>query len=99
MKVDEELVEIANVTKSYQKGTDLITVLKGASLKINAGDMVSITGASGAGKSTLLHVMGTLDAPDSGELYYKGKNLIQLSSSALADFRNRELGFVFQFHH
>ena len=74
-------------------------ILKGIDLTIRRQEMVSIIGASGAGKSTLLHIMGTLDQPTEGTITYKGQNLLGLAESALADFRNRCLGFVFQFHH
>ncbi|MBI5509150.1 MAG: ABC transporter ATP-binding protein [Deltaproteobacteria bacterium] len=77
----------------------MIDVLAGASLDLMQGDMISVTGASGAGKSTLLHLIGTLDTPDKGTIHYHGRDLFALSSAELADFRNRELGFVFQFHH
>jgi lipoprotein-releasing system ATP-binding protein len=85
--------------KAYQKGGATIDVLAGAHFSIAAGDMVSVVGASGAGKSTLLHLLGTLDVPDRGDIYYRGKALGGLSGAELANFRNRELGFVFQFHH
>ncbi|MEK7703461.1 MAG: ABC transporter ATP-binding protein [Myxococcota bacterium] len=85
--------------KSYRKGEATIDVLLNADLDVHAGETVSVVGASGAGKSTLLHVLGTLDEPDRGEISYRGQSLRGLSSAALADFRNRELGFVFQFHH
>ena len=77
----------------------MVEVLKGASLSIANGDVVAITGASGAGKSTLLHLLGTLESPDRGQITYRGESLVGFGPAALADFRNRELGFVFQFHH
>ena len=75
-----------------------LNVLKGVDIEINKGEVVSIVGASGAGKSTLLHILGTLDKPDEGNLYLAGKEVFTQSSKALADFRNKNLGFVFQFH-
>lgn len=93
------LLEARTLHKRYKKGGAVIDVLRGASIQIKKGEVVSIIGASGAGKSTLLHTLGTLDLPDSGTIYYNGRDLTALSSSDLADFRNRELGFVFQFHH
>ncbi|HSI04881.1 MAG TPA: ABC transporter ATP-binding protein [Myxococcota bacterium] len=87
------------MNKRYRKGGAVIDVLRGSSLVIRKGEVVSIIGASGAGKSTLLHTLGTLDLPDSGTIHYDGRDLTALSPSELADFRNRELGFVFQFHH
>ena len=77
----------------------MIEVLSGASFEINSGDRISIVGKSGAGKSTLLHLMGTLDQPDTGKIWYQGTDLSTLSSCELADFRNHRIGFVFQFHH
>jgi lipoprotein-releasing system ATP-binding protein len=97
--VTASFLEVKDLHKAYQKGATEIQVLRGASLRLSRGDMVSVTGASGAGKSTLLHLIGTLDAPDRGTIAYDGRDLGQLSSNDLADYRNRELGFVFQFHH
>ena len=97
--MSECLLEIRGVHKAFEKGNEHIHVLTGADLQIQRGDALSIVGASGAGKSTLLHIMGTLDMPDKGEVFYAEKNLCTMSSSALADFRNQHLGFVFQFHH
>jgi lipoprotein-releasing system ATP-binding protein len=74
-------------------------VLKGVSVRIEAGRMVSIVGKSGSGKSTLLHILGTLDKPDSGKLQVGGTDVFALSPTALAAWRNARLGFVFQFHH
>lgn len=84
-----------NITKTY----DTVNVLKGVSLTIEQGQMVSIVGSSGAGKSTLLHILGTLDKPDSGEVFFQDKNLNKLNAKQLAAFRNQHIGFVFQFHH
>lgn len=95
----DKLLELRSLYKSYQKGPVTIDVLRGANLSLARGDMVSVVGKSGAGKSTLLHVLGTLDKPDSGEIFYEGQNLSQLEPAALADFRNLRMGFVFQFHH
>ncbi len=76
-----------------------LTVLKGVDISIEKGEMVSIVGSSGAGKSTLLHILGTLDSPDSGSIEINGQQLINISSSQLAQFRNKHIGFIFQFHH
>ena len=93
------LVEIHDLHKSYQLGAQQIDILKGISLTVHRREMIAIVGASGAGKSTLLHIMGTLDQPTQGTITYEGQRLHGMSESALADFRNRRLGFVFQFHH
>ena len=94
-----DLISVQGVSKRYTKGSDTIQVLDDVSFQIQAGEMVSVIGASGAGKSTLLHVLGTLDAPDQGDILYKGRSLVALDPAELADFRNESLGFVFQFHH
>ncbi|HRN55070.1 MAG TPA: ABC transporter ATP-binding protein [Agriterribacter sp.] len=89
------MLSVKNVTKSYGS----LQVLKGVSLDILPGEIVSIAGSSGAGKSTLLHIIGTLDKADSGEITLQGQRLDLLSGKKLAGFRNRHMGFVFQFHH
>jgi lipoprotein-releasing system ATP-binding protein len=90
-------VELA---KSYRGGDGgLIAVLAGANLTVSRGEMVAIVGASGAGKSTLLHILGALDVPDAGTVTIDGQQLSGLSDNALAELRNRKVGFVFQFHH
>lgn len=76
-----------------------LTVLKGVDISIEKGEMVSIVGSSGAGKSTLLHILGTLDSPNSGSIEINGQQLFNISSSKLAQFRNKHIGFIFQFHH
>ncbi len=81
-----------------QKSYGALRVLKGVDIEINKGEVVSIVGASGAGKSTLLHILGTLDIPDAGTLEINGKNVFVQSQQALAAFRNKHIGFVFQFH-
>lgn len=92
-------VEAKNVHKSYETGSEVLHVLKGVNLKIGQGDMVAIVGASGAGKSTLLHILGALDRPTSGNVIYEGLEVFSLSDERLAEFRNKHIGFVFQFHH
>jgi len=94
-----DMLEVRGLCKAYKKGGALIEVLDGANFSVAEGDMVSVIGASGAGKSTLLHLLGTLDAPDAGAIFYRGKDLMTLEAAELADFRNTTLGFVFQFHH
>ncbi len=76
-----------------------VSVLKGVDLTIEQGEIVSIVGSSGAGKSTLLHILGTLDKPDSGAIYLNDEALLKLTSKHLAAFRNKNMGFIFQFHH
>ncbi len=93
------LIRIDNVYKHYTRQHAEIEVLRGIHMEIAAGEMVAIVGPSGAGKSTLLHLLGGLDRPTSGTIYYDDRALHQLRDEALADFRNRHIGFVFQFHH
>ncbi len=85
--------------KSYGNGTKRVEVLKGVDLTFSQSEKVAIVGASGVGKTTLLHVLGTLDRPTSGKILYEGKDIYTLNAKSLALFRNREIGFVFQFHH
>ena len=89
------MIEIRNVEKSY--GT--LRVLQGINLTIENSKVVTIVGPSGAGKSTLLHLIGTLDRPDSGEIVIDGTHLGKLGDDQLSEFRNRHIGFVYQFHH
>ena len=84
---------------SIQKSYGRLQVLKGVSIEIKKGEVISIVGASGAGKTTLLHILGTLDRPDSGTLEINNTAISSLSDKKLADFRNKNIGFVFQFHH
>ena len=88
------MIDIQHITKSF--GT--LQVLKGIDLHINKSEVVSIVGPSGAGKTTLLQIIGTLDRPDSGTVVVDGIDTSRLSTKKLSDFRNRHLGFVFQFH-
>lgn len=89
------MITINNIHKSYGS----LQVLKGVDLTINSGEIVSIVGSSGAGKSTLLHLIGTLDKADQGEILFNQENISQLSDKKLSAFRNKHIGFVFQFHH
>lgn len=85
--------------KNIHKAYDQVQVLKGVDIEIQKGEVVSIVGPSGSGKSTLLHILGTLDKADSGEVFMNGENINQLSGKKLSAFRNKNIGFVFQFHH
>jgi len=93
------VLKVSSLHKSYYHLGREVPVLKGAQLTVMPGDMISIVGQAGVGKSTFLHVAGTLDRPTSGQVEYWGKNVFELPERKLADFRNRNLGFVFQFHH
>lgn len=84
-----------NITKKFGE----LPVLQGVDISINAGEVVSLVGPSGSGKSTLLHILGTLDRPDQGSVEIQGTEVTKLSRNELAAFRNRSIGFVFQFHH
>ena len=89
------IVKAENITKSFGS----LQVLKGVDFQAQEGEVVAIMGASGAGKSTLLQILGTLSTPDGGSLMIDGTDVLKLGSKALADFRNRRIGFVFQAHH
>lgn len=89
------MIQAKNIYKSYGD----LQVLKGIDLDIKAAEVLSITGASGAGKTTLLQILGTLDKPNSGEVMINGQNVFALKEQKLANFRNQNIGFVFQFHH
>lgn len=89
------MLKASNIHKSYGK----LLILKGIDLEIKTGEVVSVTGASGAGKSTLLHIIGTLDKPGSGNVEINGIDVNRLGEKKLSAFRNRHIGFVFQFHH
>ena len=85
--------------KAYQDGDKKVEILKGLNLALDAGTTLAIVGSSGSGKSTLLHMLGTLDKPDSGLIEIKGCDTTQLSSKQQAEFRNKNIGFIYQFHH
>ena len=90
---------VQDLRKVFLHGGRRLEILRGIRMEIRPGEMVAIVGASGVGKSTLLHVLGTLDAPTSGSIRFDGQELTRMAPARLADFRNREIGFVFQFHH
>lgn len=93
------LLQCDNLCKRYQEGKVQTDVLHDVSFSINAGELMAIVGSSGSGKSTLLHLLGGLDSPTSGDVIFNGQPMSTLSSSAKAELRNRELGFIYQFHH
>lgn len=93
------LVRILDVKKQFTMGSRVLEVLRGVDLTLHEGEMAGIIGASGAGKSTLLHCLGTLDLPTSGEILFGDIDVVRLPPAELAAFRNRTIGFVFQFHH
>jgi lipoprotein-releasing system ATP-binding protein len=95
----KELMEVRQIFKTYGNGAKQVEVLKGIDLTFFKGERAAIVGASGVGKTTLLHILGTLDRPTSGKVVYEGKDIFALNEKELALFRNREVGFVFQFHH
>jgi lipoprotein-releasing system ATP-binding protein len=99
MTANGRLIEVDALSKSYLVGKRRLTVLKDLSLTIERGEMVAVIGASGVGKSTLLHVLGGLDMPDTGSIQIDQVELARLTDAELTAFRNRHVGFVFQFHH
>lgn len=94
-----ELIAVKGLYKSYGHTTKPVEVLNGIDLSVKEGETISIVGASGVGKSTLLNIMGALDKPTRGTVYYRGEAVSGLDEKRLASFRNRSVGFVFQFHH
>ena len=97
--MSEIILKAHNITRSYFEGKVQTDVLKNVNIDIYSDKLTAIIGKSGSGKSTLLHILGTLDTPTSGELIYKGEDLTKFSSNKKAEFRNQNLGFVYQFHH
>lgn len=95
----EPLIRIRDLNKSFLSPSKNLHVLKDINLDICNGEIASIMGPSGVGKSTLLHIIGTIDRPTSGNVFYEGNDIFSLKNDALADFRNKTIGFVFQFHH
>ena len=95
----KELIQVQRLFKSYGDKSKRVEVLKGVDLTFSQGEKAAIVGASGVGKTTFLHVLGTLDRPTAGKVLYEGKDVYTLNEKSLAYFRNREIGFVFQFHH
>lgn len=97
--MSDPILRVSGLKKSFHKNGVNIDVLKGIDLEVNAGDFITIMGPSGAGKSTLLHILGTLDKPTGGDLYFKGRNILRFTEEEESRFRNDEVGFVFQFYH
>jgi len=97
---DQPIVQIDTLSKSYPATAGRrIEILKGIELTLADGDSLAVVGASGIGKSTLLQILGTLDRPDSGRMFFRGIDVFKLNHDRLAKFRNQSVGFVFQFHH
>ena len=93
------MLEVLALEKHYDHPAGKVHVLKGIDLKIGQGEVVAIVGPSGAGKSTLLHIMGGLDQPAQGEVVFEGENIYKMSAQKRSAFRNRKVGFIFQFYH
>ena len=93
------LLEARGLTKSFRLGASLLEVLRGVDVSVAAGEFVALCGASGSGKTTLLHLLGGLDVPDAGSIRVAGADLAEMSRQAVAQFRNKEIGFVFQAYH
>jgi lipoprotein-releasing system ATP-binding protein len=94
-----EVMRLDGVKKSYTHNGNTIEVLKGMNFVVNSGESIAVTGVSGVGKSTLLNVMGSLDVPTEGYVLFRGENIYELDEASISRFRNRHIGFVFQFHH
>lgn len=97
--MSEPLLEVSDIYKTFESGVEQTPVLHGVSFDLKRGESLSITGGSGAGKSTLLHIIGTLEPPTSGTVKFKGQEVSKWSDDKKAEFRNLNLGFVFQFHY
>src|SRR3984893_18987761 len=93
------LLRAEALDKSFLDAGREVRVLHGLEMEVKAGEEIAVVGQSGVGKSTLLHVLGSLETPTAGKVYFEGQDLFALSERALAEFRNRKLGFVFQFHY
>src|ERR1035438_2763820 len=95
----EAYIRARGVTKTYRSGNSDLVVFEDLNLEVQRGEMLALVGESGAGKSTLLHLLGGLDSPSDGTIYYGSKEISGLARSEQADFRNREIGFVWQIHY
>jgi lipoprotein-releasing system ATP-binding protein len=92
-----EFLQVRDISKRFTMGAKTLSILRGVSFDVARGEMVAVVGHSGCGKTTLLHILGTLDTPDEGAVYYGGRSLAELNGRGLEQFRNAEIGFVFQF--
>lgn len=92
-------IRVENLSKSYKQGPRTVEALRGVDLLFATGESVAIVGASGAGKTTLIHILGTIDRPSAGRVLYDGRDVFAMGERDIARFRNRTVGFVFQFHH
>ena len=97
--MNDNLISCINLNKAYNQADEHLTVLRNLSFSVKKGERIGLTGVSGCGKSTLLHILAGLDLPDSGEVNFNGKNIVQLDRDNRATFRNKNIGFVYQFHH
>ena len=98
-KAADPLLRVTELRKSYRTGRGTLVLFSGLNFQVDAGEMVAVIGQSGAGKSTLLHILGALDAPTSGDVYFATTPLSSLNATQSSDFRNREIGYVWQFHY
>ena len=98
-QMKEPFLDVQNLSKTYGTNHKRVEALKDISFSVSQGEFLAIVGASGAGKSTLLHVLGALDHPTAGKVFYSGEDLFSLSDTQLALFRNQKIGFIFQFHY
>jgi len=99
MSKNDYILKAEGICKSYRMGATTLEVLKGVDFQVRKGEFVAVTGASGSGKSTLLHILGGLDSPDAGVVEFEAADLATLKPAALSRFRNKTVGFVFQFYH
>ncbi len=97
--MNDALIDCVNINKAYNQGDEQLSVLSNLSFSVKKGERIGLTGVSGCGKSTLLHILAGLDLPNSGEVNFNGKNITLLDRDNRAIFRNRNIGFVYQFHH
>ena len=97
--MNDDLINCININKAYSQADEKLTVLSNLSFSVREGERIGLTGVSGCGKSTLLHILAGLDLPDSGEVNFNGKNIVLLDRDDRATFRNKNIGFVYQFHH